>query len=109
MFRSGCEFVQSFIDGAGQLPAAIEFGETRVGIGSFYRAACKELLALAAQQTPERVNFRSGPQIPSIADAIAADTKGGYRGWVIHKRDLEVAKLLELTRLQTWTLKRATY
>jgi hypothetical protein len=108
-FRSGCGLVKSFIKRTGQLPASIDIGGTTVGIGSFYHAACESLLALAAQQTPQRLALRSGPQIPTIADTIALRTERGYRGWCIHKPDLQVTKLLELTRLQTWTLKRATH
>ncbi len=104
-FRSRCEFVNSFINRTGQLPASTG----NVGIGSFYRAACDCFVALATQQTPKRVAFRSGPQIPTIAEVIARRTESGYRGWAIHKPDLKVTNLLELTRLQTWTLKPASF
>jgi len=108
-FRSGCEHVKSFIDNTGQLPASVDIDGTAIGIGSFYHAACESFVALATQRTPESVAFRSGPQIPTIAEAITVGTEGGYRGWVIHKPDLNMTNLLELTRLQTWTLKPASY
>jgi hypothetical protein len=108
-FRSGCSSIKSFIDQTGQLPASVDIGGATFGIGSFYRAACESLVALAAGQTPGRVTLPSGPQIPTIAETIARGTEAGYRGWVIHKPDLKVTKLLELTRLQTWTLKPASY
>ena len=107
-FLSGCGFARSFIDRTGQLPASIDLDSAAVGIGSFYTAACESLVALAAQRTPTSVAFRAGPQIPTIADTIALRTEAGYHGWVIHKPDLEVTNLLELTRLQTWTLNRAS-
>ncbi len=107
-FRSGCEFARSFIDRTGQLPAAIDIDGATVGIGSFYRAACESLMAVASGRTPVEVQLRMGPQIPAIAETIARRTAAGYRGWVIHKPDLETTRLLELTRLQTWTLRPAT-
>jgi hypothetical protein len=58
---------------------------------------------------PATVSIQGGAQVPSIADAIAEETERGYRGWVIHKPDLRTDELLELTRLQTWTIKRATF
>ena len=108
-FRSGCDHVKSFINRAGQLPASVDIDGTTVGIGSFYHAACESFVALADHRTPESVAFRAGPQIPGIAKAIAVGTEGGYRGWVIHKPDLNMTNLLELTRLQTWTIKPASY
>jgi len=106
-FRSGCRYARAYIDRTGQLPASIDIGSTIVGIGSFFHAACEALLALATEHTPTRVVLRPGPQIPAIAETIARETEAGYRGWVIHKPDLDVTRLLELTRLQTWTLRRA--
>ena len=108
-FCDRCAQVESFIDRTGGLPAEVEWGETRAGIGSFYRAACEVYSVLSPRQVPSEIVLRPGPQIPAIADAIAQGTERGYRGWVIHKRDLDVRDLLELTRLQTWTLKPATF
>jgi peptidoglycan/xylan/chitin deacetylase (PgdA/CDA1 family) len=106
-FRAGCDWVREYIDRTRQLPASVKIDASTVGIGDFYRAACESVLALAVQQVPQWVALRPGLQVPSIAEGIAARTERGYRGWVIHKPDLRVDKLLELTRLQTWTLKRA--
>ncbi len=106
-FRAACLNTRAYIDRTGQLPAAIDLGGTTVGIGSFCRGACEALLALAAGHTPTQVALRPGAQVPAIAEEIARETEAGYRGWVIHKPDLDTARLLELTRLQTWTLRRA--
>jgi hypothetical protein len=107
-FIKGCEYVESFIDRFVQLPASVDISGTAVGIGSFYFAVCESFSALAAQNAPNQVVFRSCSQVPSIAETIAEQTARGYRGWVIHKRNLNTDNLLELTRLQTWTLKPAS-
>jgi len=38
---------------------------------------------------------------------IAQDTPGLFGGWVIHKKDFRAPRLMELARLQAWTLKPA--
>jgi hypothetical protein len=38
---------------------------------------------------------------------IAQDTPGLFGGWIIHKEGFRAPKILELARLQTWTLKPA--
>jgi hypothetical protein len=106
-FCAGCAQALATIDRTGHLPAAVELGDARVGIGSFYRVACEAFAALTDPGAPETLVARLGVQVPAIADDIARRTERGYRGWVIHRRDLDATALLELTRLQAWTLKPA--
>jgi hypothetical protein len=108
-FLAACVWVRSFIERTGCVPAQIELDGVRVGLGSFYRAACESFVTLGSQHRPAEVTLLPGPQVPAIADTIARRTERGYRGWVIHKCGLETTKLLQLTRLQTWTLKPATF
>jgi hypothetical protein len=108
-FCAGCAWIKAFIDRTRHLPGGIELDGVCLGIGSFYRAVCESFDRLRNQHTPVKVAFRPGSQIPAIADSIAHRTERGYRGWVIHKPDLDVTNLLELTRLQTWTLKPAKF
>jgi hypothetical protein len=108
-FLSSCEDIHVFITRSGRLPAAVTVGNATVGIGDFYRAACEALVAQAGRQGQPALTISPGPQLPAIAGDIAERTEFGYRNWVIHKPDLKTTRLLELTRLQTWTLKRASF
>jgi hypothetical protein len=38
---------------------------------------------------------------------VADDTPGLFGGWVIHKADFRAPKILQIARLQAWTLKPA--
>ena len=38
---------------------------------------------------------------------VAADTPGLFGGWIIHKEGFRAPKIVELARLQAWTLKPA--
>lgn len=108
-FRTACAWVSQFMERTGHLPAQVELNGVNVGIGSFYRAACESFDVLARGQVLSQVTLPPGLQVPAIAEPIARRTERGYRGWVIHKPDLDTTNLLELTRLQTWTLKPATF
>ena len=41
------------------------------------------------------------------AQNIAQDTPGIFGGWIIHKEGFRAPKILEVARLQAWTLKPA--
>ena len=38
---------------------------------------------------------------------VAEDTPGLFGGWVIHKENFRAPKVMQLARLQAWTLKPA--
>jgi hypothetical protein len=39
---------------------------------------------------------------------VAKDTPGLFGGWIIHKANFRAPKVMEMARLQAWTLKPAT-
>jgi len=41
------------------------------------------------------------------ARRVAKDTPGLFGGWIIHKEGFRAPKILEIARLQAWTLKPA--
>jgi hypothetical protein len=99
--------VTEFIDGHGNLPASLSLSGKEVGIGSFYRALCRAFSALASGADSRSLKIEACPQLPALADPIALSTEADFAGWVIHPEDLDTRRLLELTRLQTWTLRPA--
>jgi hypothetical protein len=52
------------------------------------------------------VSLAGNPEVLP-ARHVAADTPGLFGGWVIHKEGFRAPKLVELARLQAWTLKPA--
>jgi hypothetical protein len=49
----------------------------------------------------------SGKLLP--AQFVADDTPDLFGGWIIHREGFRAPKLLEIARLQAWTLKPATH
>lgn len=102
-----CHAVTSFIDRHRRLPSCLKVNGIDLGPGTIYSALCETFTASIDGNKAAGIQRRPCPQIPRIADEIASRVEADYRGWVIHKPDLDTSKLLELTRLQTWTLKPA--
>ena len=105
--REASHRVTEFIDGHGNLPASLSLSGKEVGIGSFYRALCRAFSALASGADSRSLKIEACAQLPALADPIALSTEADFAGWVIHPEDLDTRRLLELTRLQTWTLRPA--
>ncbi len=82
--------------GADSIPPA----DYLVGVANLYLALQNELQA----QNPIRI----GHNVPlGLTKQIAEDTPGLFGGWIIHKEGFRAPKVLEIARLQTWTLKPA--
>jgi hypothetical protein len=52
------------------------------------------------------VPLESNPEVLP-ARQVAADTPDLFGGWIIHQEGFRAPKILELARLQAWTLKPA--
>jgi hypothetical protein len=87
---------------------------SRVFVGAAKLAPADFLVAMAnVLADPENTARKSGvvkiPQgIPLATERLVAkDTPRLFGGWVIHRENFQAAKLLEMGRLQAWTLKPA--
>ena len=83
------------------LPASVEVAGAPVGIGTLFVAFAEALLGQDPATGPAEAPY------PPVADTIAAEAERGIRGWIIHPDHMDLTRLLEQTRLQSWTLKPA--
>ncbi|MGA2867163.1 MAG: hypothetical protein ABSF95_22020 [Verrucomicrobiota bacterium] len=108
-FRDTAHDVLDFIQTQQRVPSRVFVGAQPVPPAAF-------LLALAAAydgcqkhgQLPlaEGVPLESNPEVLP-ARQVAADTPDLFGGWIIHQEGFRAPKILELARLQAWTLKPA--
>ena len=105
--REASHQVAGFVDRHESLPASVQLADQEVGIGTFYRALCRAFPGFIDGNDVGATEIAAGSQLPALADHIAENTEKDFRGWVIHPEDLDTRRLLELTRLQTWTLRPA--
>lgn len=106
-FEAAALDTQEFIQYHAQVPSRIFVGTAKIAPADFLVAmAC----VLADPATAAR---KSGPvKLPrgtSLATEgqVAKDTPRLFGDWVIHRENFQAAKILELARLQAWTLKPA--
>ena len=108
-FRDAVLDARQFVQTQQRVPA-------RVFIGSEPVAPADFLVALAFAYDAHLRNGASPPAAEILAGAntavlparhIAEDTPNLFGGWVIHKPGFRAPKILEVARLQAWTLKPA--
>jgi hypothetical protein len=108
-FRAAVRDVRSFIETEHRVPARVFIGANAVAPADFLVA-----LASAYATLRSRGHFSPGEEIALCANTevlparhVAQDTPSVFGGWIIHKEGFRAPKVLELARLQAWTLKSA--
>lgn len=108
-FRDATLDVRDFVRTEQRVPARVFIGANPVPPADF-------LVALAAVydfhrqhgKLPEQIGVSLGSNTEVLpARRIAKDTPNIFGGWVIHKQGFRAPKILEVGRLQAWTLKPA--
>ena len=108
-FRSSVLDVQDFLRHENRIPSRVQLGADAVAPAVFLGRLA---FVFAYQQQFGSFAGVEGMAIPSsvslAADAyVAQDTPGVFGGWVIHRSDFRAPRILEIARLQAWTLKPA--
>jgi hypothetical protein len=108
-FRDATLDVRDFIQTHQRVPARVFIGADPIAPADF-------LVSLASAydlhrkngNLPEQDEVSPGTNVAvSSARYIAKDTPNLFGGWVIHKEGFRAPKILEVARLQAWTLKPA--
>ena len=98
----------------GHVPARIFVGATPLAPADFLRAAAAVVAGMLqsdASQTPmfpARVAVPGGTAV-ATERFIAKDSPELFGGWVIHPPGFRAPRVMELARLQAWTLKPAEH
>jgi hypothetical protein len=108
-FRMAAIDVANFVQTQGRVPARVFIGPVPippevflVGLGEVYDF----------YRTHGALPLDAGVELPKTVEVlparhIADDTPGLFGGWIIHKEGFRAPKVLEIARLQAWTLKPA--
>ncbi len=110
-FRAAALDVRDFIQTQKRVPARVFIGPDAIAPADFLVALASAYGSFQKSGTPPTP---SANEIPIGMNAevlparhIAKDTPGLFGGWVIHKLGFRAPKVLEVARLQAWTLKPA--
>lgn len=106
-FRDATRDVRTFLESQKRIPARVFIGPDAVAPADFLHG-----LAFAFDHHQKNGSF---PETVPLANNlellparhIAKDTPGLFGGWTIHRAGFRAPKILEVARLQAWTLKPA--
>jgi len=101
-FRDAALDARDYVRTFGRIPARIYIGADSVAPADFLAA-----LAFAYVSGSPRDGVRLGKGISVLTEKCVAKDPAGHFGWVIHKPDFRPVKILDVARLQAWTLKPA--
>jgi hypothetical protein len=91
----------------GYLPSVLKLGEGNIGTGSMLQVFSTVYLDIAAKEKRESyevIPFDAYPK--EHEEAITAEVES-CKDWIVHRTDLDMSSLVEITRMQLWTLKPA--
>ena len=89
------------------LPPSLEIGGARIGTGSLFALFSAVFLDLDAGRTRPAYGVPAFEPYPRTNEKDIVAEIEGYKTWPVHRPDLDMSRIVELTRLQLWTLKPA--
>jgi hypothetical protein len=90
------------------LPSVLQVGNARIGAGSLFALFCAVFLDIESGKLRSDYPVPAFEPYPRTNEADILKDIEGYKFWPVHRRDLDMSKIVEFTRLQLWTLKEAT-
>ncbi len=90
------------------LPARLAVEGGIIGTGSMLALFCEVFAALSTGNPPDRFPVISFEAYPHDNEEPIIRSVEGSKGWPVHRDDLDMSHLAEMTRLQLWTLKPAS-
>jgi hypothetical protein len=95
--------VRDFIEDAGRLPVGVYIGSEKMPPADFLAAASDTLVSIGGSgQLPNEIKLRKGNLI--LEKNVTGE---GAWGWVIFPEGFDAPGLIDLGKLQAWTLKPA--
>jgi peptidoglycan/xylan/chitin deacetylase (PgdA/CDA1 family) len=91
----------------GALPATLHVGNARVGTGSLFALFSAVYLDMDSGKPRPEYDVPAFEPYPRTNEAKIIGEVEGYKGWPVHRPDLDMSRIVEFTKLQLWTLKPA--
>lgn len=98
---------RDIIRNQGHLPSEIKLEEGRVGTGSLLHLFCRAYMDISGKVQQESYEVSPFDPYPKENEELIISEVEGYKNWIVHRTDLDMSHLAEMTRMQLWTLKPA--
>jgi len=89
------------------LPHKLIVSKQGIGTGSLLALFSEVFLDLSSGRVADRYQVRSFPAYPTENEATIIAEVEDCKNWPVHRPDLNMSNLVEMTRLQLWTIKPA--
>jgi hypothetical protein len=97
------------IGATGTLPQSLDLAGARIGTGSLAALFSAVYLNLAAGAPGREYAVPAFEPYPQTHEQPVIAAVEGYKSWPVHRPGLDMSRVVELTRLQLWTLKPARH
>jgi hypothetical protein len=91
----------------GSLPSFLTVGNTRIGTGSLFALFSAVYLDMNSKNLKSDYEVPSFDPYPKTNENEIIQRIKGYKSWPVHRRDLDMNNIVEMTKMQLWTLKPA--
>ncbi|MFC1724289.1 hypothetical protein ACFL4T_01590 [candidate division KSB1 bacterium] len=98
---------KDYIEQHGTLPSFLELDNSRIGTGSLLALFSKIYLDLNSGKPADEYSIPAFDAYPKINEKIISRRVEGMKSWPVHRRDLDMSRIVEMTLCQLWTLKPA--
>lgn len=105
-FRDAARDANDYVQVHHRVPARVFIGPDPVAPADFLFALATSYLALNAHKEPQSVPIPHRTEVLT-ARHVVPDSPRVYGGWIIHRANYRAPKILDVARLQAWTLKPA--
>jgi hypothetical protein len=95
------------IEESDTLPHQLKLDSKAIGTGSLLALFCDMFLSLRAESLPEEFVIPSFDAHPIDNLEAIVESVEGCKSWPVHREDLDMRRLVEMTKMQMWTLKPA--
>ncbi|MGW8316661.1 MAG: hypothetical protein ACWGNV_13750 [Bacteroidales bacterium] len=98
---------QKFCEASGHLPAFLLYEGKKIGTGTLLALFSDYYLRMDQKTIPDQLELLSMEPFPSQHTEQIISEVAACKTWPVHREDLDMDHLVEMTRLQLWTLKPA--
>ncbi len=102
------EEAQSYIEKTNHLPSSLTYEGKHIGTGSLLALFSEMFANIRESNLPDRYSTVEFEAYPSVNEENIISSVAACKEWPVHREDLDMGHLIEMTKLQLWTLKPAS-
>ena len=98
---------QEYIEKINHLPSSLDYEGKKIGTGSLLALFSEMFVKIQESNLPDHLATLVFEAYPSVNEENIANVVAACKEWPVHREDLDMSHLIEMTKLQLWTLKPA--